>query len=393
VRQQIYLQKGKSAQAVAELEKLIRDNPKNTNNYVYLADIYMQLGDREKAIAVLQKGKDIDPKSTLIRLSLADNYRALNRFDEAFVELKVAFQGEDLNLDEKIRVILSLFPLFTDAKARVFADELAVMVVRTYSSDPKSYAMYGDVLFQEEKYAGALQAYKSALKLNSQVYEIWEQVVRIELSGDDFQQAIADGDAALVIFPNQVALYLFTGMAYARAQQHEKTITYLKNALGLGSDNKQMLDQIYATLGDSYNVLKQYKQSDEAYEKALEINPGNSYTLNNYAYYLSLRGVELDKAAQMAQRAIALDPNNASSEDTYAWILFKQKKYSEARIWIEKAIHDDKSNSAVQFEHYGDILYHLGEKKQAVAQWKKSQAVGGKSDQLEKKINGQKYIE
>ncbi len=393
VRQQIYLQKGKSTQAVAELEKLIRDNPKNVNNYVYLADIYVQLGDREKAVFALQKGKNIDPENTLIRLSLADNYRALNRFDDAFVELKIAFHNEDLSLDEKVRVILSFFPLFTDAKARAFADELAVIVVCSYPHDPKSYAMYGDVLFQEQKYSEALQAYKSALKLNNQIYEVWEQVVRIEVSSDDFQQAIIDGDAALAIFPNQAMLYLFTGMAYAREQQHDKTITYLKSAISLGADNKQVLDQVYSTLGDSYNALKRYKESDEAYEKALEINPANSYTLNNYAYYLSLRGVELEKAAQMSQRAITLDPNNASSEDTYAWILFKQKKYDEARIWIEKAIHDDQSSSAIQFEHYGDILYYLGEKKQAVEQWKKARSLGGKSGQLEKKINGQKYIE
>ena len=70
-----------------------------------------------------------------------------------------------------------------------------------------------------------------------------------------------------------------------------------------------------------------------------------------------------------------------------------KKKYDEARIWIEKAIHDDQSSSAIQFEHYGDILYYLGEKKQAVEQWKKARSLGGKSGQLEKKINGQKYIE
>lgn len=393
VRQQIYLQKGKSTQAIAELEKLIRDNPKNVNNYVYLADIYVQLGNREQAIVALQKGKNIDPQNTLIQLSLADNYRALNRFYDAFVELKTAFQNEDLSLDEKVRVILSFFPLFADAKARTFASELAVIVVCSYPNDPKSYAMYGDVLFQEQKYSEALQAYKSALKLNNQVYEVWEQVIRIEVSGDNFQQAIIDGEAALAIFPNQATLYLFTGIAYARGQKYEKSIIYLEKAIRLGSDNKQILDQIYSTLGDSYNALKRYNESDEAFKKALEINPVNSYTLNNYAYYLSLRGVELEKAAQMSQHAIILDPNNASLEDTYAWILFKQKKYDEARIWIEKAINDTQSSSAVQFEHYGDILYYLGEKKQAVEQWKKARSLGGKSDQLEKKINGQKYIE
>jgi Tfp pilus assembly protein PilF len=101
----------------------------------------------------------------------------------------------------------------------------------------------------------------------------------------------------------------------------------------------------------------------------------------------------LDKAEQMIQQAIILDPNNSSVEDTYAWVLFKQKKYNEARIWIEKAIQDNRVGSGTELEHCGDILYHLGEKQQALEQWRKAKAAGNKSYQLEKKINEQKYIE
>ena len=153
-----------------------------------------------------------------------------------------------------------------------------------------------------------------------------------------------------------------------------------------------MLTQIYSGLGDSYNALKRFKESDEAYNKALEINPDNSYTLNNYAYYLSLRGANLEKAEEMSKRSIQLDLNNPSSEDTYAWILFKLKRYKDARTWIEKAIsHSDKS--AVQMEHYGDILFLLGEKGKAFQQWQKARTTGGGSDKLELKINEKRYIE
>jgi hypothetical protein len=47
----------------------------------------------------------------------------------------------------------------------------------------------------------------------------------------------------------------------------------------------------------------------------------------------------------------------------------------------------------VQLEHYGDILFQLGEKNKALQQWDKARAIGGASDKLELKINAKKYIE
>ena len=108
---------------------------------------------------------------------------------------------------------------------------------------------------------------------------------------------------------------------------------------------------------------------------------------------MSVRGLSLDKAAQMSKRSNDLQPNTASFEDTYAWILFKQKKYADAKVWMEKALANDKDHSAVQTEHYGDILYHLGDADAALANWKKAKEYGGDSSTLQRKINEKKYVE
>ena len=392
-RQRIFMQQGKTNKAAIEIEKRIQANPNELQNYIYLADVYSKSNNREKAVAVLQKAKAIDPASAMIRLSLADNYRALDRFEDAFTELKVAFADPNLNIDEEVRIVFSFFPLFSDPKARAYADELASIMVKTHPNDAKAFAVYGDVLFQQKKYSEAQEIYRKALKLNDQVYQIWEQLLSIEIGQNNSDQAIIDGLAALEIFPNQALLYLYTGIAYTQLKKHEKAVFYLKNVISLETENKAVLEQVYSSLGDSYNALKLYKESDQAYEKALELNPDNTYTLNNYAYYLTLRVENLDKAETMSKRSNQLNPDNPSSEDTYAWALFRLKKYKEARVWIEKALRNDKNNSAVQIEHYGDIMYHLGEKDQAVEQWKKAKAAGAKSNRLDRKINEKKYVE
>ena len=60
--------------------------------------------------------------------------------------------------------------------------------------------------------------------------------------------------------------------------------------------------------------------------------------LNNYAYFLSLDAKDLKKAEKMSYRSITAEPNNSTYLDTYAWILYQQGRYEEARIYIEQAL-------------------------------------------------------
>lgn len=391
-RQRILMQQGKSVRLVSELESQIQSDPEVLRNYIFLSEVYSKSGDYKKSLEILNRAKQIAPENALIRLALADTYKALKQYENTFIELKVAFADPDLNIDEKVRIVLSFFPMFADMKARAYANELASIMVQVHPDEAKAFAVYGDVLFQERKYNEAQVSYKKALEINDQVYQIWEQLLRIEVNLGEFEQAINDGERALSIFPNQAVLYFYTGIAYGQSQKHEKAISYMKNTLELKLEDKEILVQVYSSMGDSFNALKKFKDSDQAYSKALELDPRNSYVLNNYAYYLSLRKENLAEAEKMSRRSNELSPDNASSEDTYAWILFRLKRYEDARKWIEKALQHN-ANNAVQVEHYGDILYFLGEKEDAVVQWQRAKTLGSGSDTLDKKINEKKYID
>jgi Tfp pilus assembly protein PilF len=127
----------------------------------------------------------------------------------------------------------------------------------------------------------------------------------------------------------------------------------------------------------------------EAYEKSLSLYADNAAVLNNYAYFLSEEERELERALTMSSRAINLDKNNATYLDTYAWILYKLKRYEEALTYIERAIADDPEPSDVLYEHAGDICHQLGIRHRALDYWYKAldlQRESGTVDkQLEKK--------
>jgi tetratricopeptide (TPR) repeat protein len=392
-RQAIYLKQGKIDQAAADLETMIAANPGQIRYYLFLGEVYNSNGLTDKALTVLQSAEKIDPGNGQVHLALADIYRDKKRIEESFDELTLAFGIPDLDIDREIKIVLGYIPKFPDPGAKASALELSRILTVAHTDDSRAYALYGDMLVQNEKYNDAKDNYRKSIELNGQVYEVREQLIRLELGDNEVDAALKDGENALSLFPNQAWLNYLVGVVWLQKKDFKKALEYVKNASELETQDKDLLSQCYSSMGDCYHSLNEFQKSDASYEKALGYSPDNAYTLNNYAYYLSVRGLSLDKAAEMSKRSNELQPNTASFEDTYAWILFKQKKYADARVWIEKALSHDKDHSAVQFEHYGDILFYLGDTDSAVQNWKKAKDSGDDSPVLERKINEKKYIE
>jgi tetratricopeptide (TPR) repeat protein len=396
-RQKIYLKQNKIDKATAGLEQMIVSNPTQIKYYLLLSEIYTSNKATDKAFKVLDKAKTIDPNNAMIHLALADIYRERKDTEASYKELHTAFGIADLSIDQKIRIVMGYFPKFADpaARAGALASALALckLIAETHPNEAKAHALYADVLIQNEKYNEAKVAYEKSIALNGQIYETREQLVRIELSNNDMDGVIRDGENALSFFPNQGWMNYFVGTAWLVKKDYKKSLSYLKNAVALEFQDKELLTMAYSQLGDCYHAMQDNKNSDVSYDRALSYNPDNKYTLNNYAYYLSLRGEQLDKASAMAKHANELEAGNAAFEDTYAWILFRQKDYKQAKALMEKALAHGKNKSATQTEHYGDILFYLGDIDNAVVNWKKAKEYGGNSPLLDKKINEKKYIE
>jgi tetratricopeptide (TPR) repeat protein len=392
-RQKVYIRQGNIKKAISALDDLIAANPLPIRYYLMEAEIYNSNNLNDKALAVLKKAQQADPNNGMIHLGLADIYREKNNAEASYDELEIAFANSDVDIELKLKIILGYVPKFPEPNARASALELSRILTIAHPASSKAFAMYGDMLLQSEKVSEAKAAYKKAIGLDNQAYNVQEQLVRIDLSENDLDAAIKDGEAALSYFPNQAWMNYMVGAAWQQKQGCTKAVSYFKNAASLESRDKDLLSQSFSGLGDCYHSMGDNKASDMYYEKAIVANPDNAFTLNNYAYYLSLRNEQLSKAAQMSKHSNALQANTASFEDTYAWILFKQKNYAEAKLWIERSLLHDKGISPVKTEHYGDIMFFLGNTDSALQNWQKAKAQGGKTLLLERKINEKKYFE
>lgn len=91
-------------------------------------------------------------------------------------------------------------------------------------------------------------------------------------------------------------------------------------------------------MGEIYSANDLKKEAYAAYDSCLQYDPGNIGTLNNYAYFLSVDGVDLDRAEKMSAKVIAAEPKNATYLDTYAWILYRLGRYADAKIYIDQTL-------------------------------------------------------
>ena len=101
----------------------------------------------------------------------------------------------------------------------------------------------------------------------------------------------------------------------------------------------------------------------------------------------------MEKAEAMSFRTIKADPKSYNELDTYAWILFLEEKFTEAKIYIEQSLKNGGDSHPGIVEHAGDIFFVNGDLKQAMDYWQKADEMGSDSKTLKKKIKQKKYIE
>jgi len=394
-KQRVYLIQKKYDKAAEEIEKLIIEFPEEETRYLsMLAEMYMQAGETDEAAVYYQKILEKDPENPYIHITMADYYRQKGDIKRSFEEMKLGFANPALDIDTKIRVLLTYFTvseIYNENKSDVF--ELAQILVKTHPENPKAHSMYGDFLLDDKKYTEARTEFRTVIAIDSSRYAVWESLLNAEIQLADYEALDDESSRAIELFPLLPVPYLFKGVALLEKKHYDAAITNFTTGVKLVSGNNILVVQFYTYLGDAYNRMKEYRLSDENYEKALKLDPENSYVLNNYAYYLSLRNENLEKAETMSAKSVKLDPGNAANMDTYGWVLYKMERYTEAAEWVQKAVDATSSADPDVLEHLGDIYYKLGDKDKALLYWQNALKQGSGTEFLERKVKEGKLYE
>lgn len=384
----LYLIIGENQKAIDELEKLIQNNPNVPDYYQKLAECYLKQKDEEGAKKVYERLEIIEPNEPSIHLFLANYYGQKGDRPRALTEMKLAFENKELDIDRKIEILLNFYVASeTNDDYKKESLELVDILTKTHPTDPKSYTMAGDFYMRDTNYVKARESFLKALEFDKTRYAIWNQMFVIDSELKNYVELAQLTKEAKDYFPTQPIVYYFNGFALSQQKQYDLSAKSLEEGLDFVVGNQALEMQFYALLGDVYNSTKNYAKSDAFFEKALVIDPNSAFVMNNYAYYLSVRKDQLEKAKMMSKKTLDQEPNSSTYADTYAWILYQNQEYDQALIWMEKAMSFPGGKSGVIIEHYGDVLYRLGRKDEALIQWKKAKSIGDTSEFMDKKIS------
>lgn len=379
---------GKYDDAANEMQRLIDVYPNDSQLYSNLADLYKAQGKIDKALEVYEKALEVDPNNPYIQLSLAEYYDRNSQQDESIDFLKKAYANSDLDIDTKVGVLLKMY---NDAQkyeeVRNKAVDLCEILANTHPDEAKSYSVYGDFLYLDEQWDGARTQYRKAIDLDPSKFALWSQLLLLDSELDDDSAMLADSKAAMELFPAQPSVYLFNGIANNERKNYAEAAKSLRIGSQLVIGNAFLSSQMLASLGDAYHELDRPESSDSAYEASLGFDPNNLYVLNNYSYFLSLRGEKLERALEMSAQTVERAPNNASYLDTHGWVLFKLGRFEEAEGYLKKSLEKGGDTSGEVLEHYGDTIFKLGRADDALEYWQRAKETGDASESIDDKIS------
>lgn len=385
---ELYRSMKQDDKGLAELDKARKVYPDDLNLLATYIDYYFEKRQIDKARDMLQELVKADPANGRANLALGELYLREGKKETAYPYYKAAFNGEGVDVDMKMDVLLNFYEKQTPLDKEVL--ELADLMIVKHPEDAKSYSIQGDLLLKADQKEDALSSYKEALKFDDSKYAIWYQVLMLEYQLGQFETLYKDARACSAIFPTLANVQLLYAIACVQTKRYQEGIDAVDIGKELVVNDPVTEGEFYAQKGEALFLLKKTNEAIESYEKAMELDPSNQLTKNNYAMRLALANLQLDKAMQLIDGVIAQYPKQAAFSDTKGMILFQQGNYTEAYKFFELA-NQLQPRDRNFVEHVGDALFKLGDATQAVILWKEAKTLGSTNQSLDKKIQNKTY--
>lgn len=396
-KQEVYLKMNDLDNAAKIVQQLIDRNPQDGKYYVVLAEMYDNNKRKDKALEVYSKAAKLFPDDPIVQLGLANHYleqKDTARYNEYALK---AITNKSLDAQQQLSILIEYIRSHGNDTGRS-QDILGMIekIVQQHQNNAEVLGVYGDILIINEEREKGIEQYKKSLAIDPSRYPVWQNLL-YQYTDRQFppDSLITYAGKALRLFPNQAAVHYLKGIGHYNKKEYKEAVKSINRAIDMQPEgDAQRLAEMHSLLGEVYNASQDFKQSDESFKKAITLDPENPVTLNNYAYYLSERGSNLEEAEKMSKKSLELRPGSATFLDTYGWILYKQGKYAKAKDYIQQAIDADPANAdGTVYDHLGDITYRLNDIDKAVGYWKIAKEKGTDNPDIDKKISDRKIYE
>lgn len=346
----VYSAMGKRDLAIAEMRKLVEAYPEDVSYKGYLSETLMNAEKRDEAIAVLNSIIAQDSTVGKAYFALYTIYGEQRNKSMAMKYLQEAVKYDDISLGQKMQAVGAFLEVLdTDQEVKNSIDAMIGTIRTLYANEAETYVLLTDYYDVLGDTVLARQSINKALSIDQSEFAFWRRLIGLNNKTGNYKQQAADISRALEVFPNVVSLYVTKSFSHIEEKKYQEAIETADEGLEIATSRPDKA-QLIQTKAEAYKEQGDFKKSDQLYEQVLELNPYDPAALNNYAFSLANRKVNLEIADTMIRLALKLQPVNPYFLDTKAWVLYAKGEYEEALKILRKCIEIDPGNKTY-YEH------------------------------------------
>jgi tetratricopeptide (TPR) repeat protein len=155
--------------------------------------------------------------------------------------------------------------------------------------------------------------------------------------------------------------------AYGRLKRYEAAVRIAREASAKFPESTDALFRLGSSLERGGNPA----EAERVFLKLLELRPNDSGTLNYLGYMWADQGVQLERAKDMLEKAVARDPRNAAYLDSLGWAYFRLGQLPVAEKNLREAYRREPADPTIE-EHIGDLEARQGNTEGAIRHWEKA---------------------
>jgi tetratricopeptide (TPR) repeat protein len=384
---------GKYKEAGMVLEDFEKKNVVEDDYYFHLLEFYREMKLNDEAKRWLTHMKDKIPNNGKLLLEESGELANAGNDAKSYELLKQSIKSGDLAWYDAIDVLKKYEELVAqDEKFKKPLWEIFDLTLNQFKSEYQCLVQLSFIADHQNNLVRREEMLKLALDMDKSEVMTWQFLLENQKQLRKWNDLVKYGNEALELFPTDAEVYYHTGLGYLKLQEYAKSMEILSTGRDLVIDDPNLLSQFYSSLGSVYFKMNNWTQCEKSFEQALIQNPDNATALNNYAYYLGIKKVQLDKALGIVQYAVSMQPNNAIYLDTFGFILFQKKQYQAAVEQLEIAVKLNANDQEI-WEHLGDAYFMLGNESKALESWNKGLLLNPTHSKLKEKVNQKKFIE
>ncbi len=345
--------------ALTKLDQLLERDANDFNLWILKAELLLKLDKKEEVKVYFDSMTARFPDIPEVRFTYAEYLYIVQDFSKLRKQLTVVLGDPVLGITKKIellrKVINTQIVLFSDEQI----NEWLGVLVEVHSDSYDVNFIAGSFSYESKKFDKAAKLFANARRIQPNHMKVWLMEMNSLAITGSFPRMNEVVDSALLLYPSYPDVYFFKALASYRMKDHSLAIENIETGIDFILDSAAIWIDFKNLEAEIYYDKKDYVRSFSIYEEILTKNPENEMVANNYAYFLAQQNQKLGRAESLIVGLLKRNPADHKFLDTYAWVLYKGKKYNKALEQIELALKSGGESSSVLNEHHGDILSAL----------------------------------